>query len=422
MAKRKKRTRRKKLSNYIKNLAIALIFVLFGLVLLWPYIRSAFLRTVVPIGRGVAGVLDERVSGDAMFCSGQTVLVAPATGTIRFTVKHGDSVRVGDVIAEIGDKDALASVTENLASAQAQLQTYEEQTADSFRQLAGKIQECYEKAVSAFFDMQVAFASGNALNYLEKHDTFDREVDELFQNRAKLMDLEDERSRLVSQVEIMQQVASSSSVKILAPVSGIFSADFMAVDSELTAANLAGMDASQLSVLAREIKDAREYRVENGQEVTYGDVVGRIVSGEDVKFCLTVKTEQRPDIKPGNKVLLETAGNQPVYCTVSGVTDGKPPGYSIISGEIDYIAPDKYVRTSHASLITRREQGVIVPVKSLLDKDGQTGVLLVQKTVAVFHPVDVRMIQGDKAVIQGISETSEIVLNGIKFFEGRRVR
>ena len=63
-----------------------------------------------------------------------------------------------------------------------------------------------------------------------------------------------------------------------------------------------------------------------------------------------------------------------------------------------------------------------MPVKSLVDKNGQTGVLLVQKTYAVFHPVEVRMIKGDRAVVQGISETSEIVLKGMKFLEGRRVR
>lgn len=406
----------------MKNVAIALVFVLFGLVLLWPYIRLAFLRAVVPIGRGVPGVLDERVSGDAVFYSGQAVLTAPAAGTISFRVKHGDSVRVGDVIAEIGDTDALASVADNLAAAQAQLTEYEAQTAGSFRELTRKIQACYENAVSAFYEMQIVFASGNPSNYLEKQEAFDRYVDDLSQNRAELMALEDQRSRLVGQVEMMQQVASSSSVKILAPVSGIFCADVTAMDPELTPANLSGMDASQLAVLARELRDATEYRVQDGQKVQYGEVVGRIVSGEDVKFCLTVKTEQRPDLKPGNRVMLEINGSTPVYCTISGVTDGKPPGYSVIAGEIDYLAPDKYVRASQTSLITRREQGIIIPVKSLVEKNGQTGVLLVQKTFAVFHPVDVRMIRGDQAVVQGLSETSEIVLNGMKFFEGRRVR
>jgi len=40
----------------------------------------------------------------------------------------------------------------------------------------------------------------------------------------------------------------------------------------------------------------REGRVEDGQEVGYGDMIGRIVSGEDVKFFLVVKTEHRPDV------------------------------------------------------------------------------------------------------------------------------
>ncbi len=419
---KKKRTRRKKLSKHVKNTAIALIFVLLGLVLLWPYLRSAFLGAFVQIGRGIPGVLDERASGEAIFSNGQTVLTAPAAGAIKFTVKNGDSVRVGDVIAEIGDREALSAVTENLAAARAELRLYEEETADKFKELTEIIQKCYEDAVSAFYGMQVAFASGNTLNYIEEEAGFNHKVGVLSQNRAGLMGLEDQRSKLVSQVEVMQQVAVSSSVKILAPVSGTFCSQITALDVKLSAVNLAEMDASQLSVLARELKDAREGRVEDGQEVGYGDMIGRIVSGEDVKFFLVVKTEHRPDVKPGSKILLEASGNMPVYSKISGVTDGKPPGYSIISGEIDYISPDKYVRACYASVITRREQGIIVPVKSLVDKDGEIGVLLVQKTYAMFHPVDVKMIKGDQAVVQGISETSEIVLNGMKFFEGRRVR
>jgi len=97
--------------------------------------------------------------------------------------------------------------------------------------------------------MQVAFASGNTLNYIEEEAGFNHKVGVLSQNRARLMGLEDQRSKLVSQVEVMQQVAVSSSVKILAPVSGTFCSQITALDVKLSAVNLAEMDASQLSVL-----------------------------------------------------------------------------------------------------------------------------------------------------------------------------
>ena len=80
------------------------------------------------------------------------------------------------------------------------------------------------------------------------------------------------------------------------------------------------------------------------------------------------------------------------------------------------------MRTSYASLVTRRKQGIIVPLRSLIDREGQTGVLVVQKTYARFCPVEVLMVKGDQAVVSGINDTTEIVLKGMAFFEGRRVR
>ena len=139
-----------------------------------------------------------------------------------------------------------------------------------------------------------------------------------------------------------------------------------------------------------------------------------------MKFCLTVKTEQQPDVRTGSKVLVEIGAGSPVACTVSGVTDGKPPGYSVISGAIGYLSPDRYVRACHA-LPHYRRTGIIVPVRAWWIRTANRRAPG-QKTYAVFHPVEVRMIKGDRAVVQGISETSEIVLKGMKFLEGRRVR
>ncbi len=367
-------------------------------------------------------MLDECISGQAIYANGQTVLVAPASGSIRFNVKNGDSVRVGDVVAEIGDKDALSSLSENLVLAQEALRAYDDQTSNKFANLTESIQERYENAVSALYGMQIAYASGNTSNLIATEDEFCEELEALSSNRAQLMGLEDRRAQLAHQIEVIKQVASSSSVKVLAPVSGVFYSEIVSLDSKLSMASLAEKDGSELSVLAQELEDAVEYHVEDGQNVSHGDMIGRIVSGENVKFFMTVKTEYRPDIKVGSKASVESEGPASLSTTIKEVTDGKPPGYSIISGEIEYIPPDKFVRTSHISLITRREQGIIVPLKSLVEKDGETGVLVVHKTYAVFQPVDIKMIKGEQAAVEGVSETSEIVLNGIKFFEGRRVR
>ncbi|HHY17884.1 MAG TPA: hypothetical protein GX524_07375 [Firmicutes bacterium] len=421
MAKRK-RTRKKKLQKQFQNAGLAMILLLLGLLLLWPYLRSAFLTVFVPVGRGTPGVLDEKTSGYAIYADGQTVLTAPVAGSIKFFVSDGDPVRVGDVIAEIGDEDALGAVRESLLLAEDDLRLYEEKTEGEFLTLTGSLQDCYQRAVSTFFRMQIAHAAGDIPGLIDTEDDFSVQARALSDNRAKLKGIEDERSRLSKRVEVLRKVTASSSVKILSPVSGTFFSQLVSLDPDICSSYLSEKDASELTVLAKDLAGARTYRVETGQEVAQGDLIGRIVSGEDVRFFLTVKTEQRADVRTGDRVLIELEDKTSLGAAITGVVDGKPPGYSIISGKISYVSPDDYVRTSYTSLITRRKQGVIIPVKSLIEKDGQSGVLVVQKTYARFCTVDILMVKGDQAVVSGINEATEIVLKGMGFFEGRRVR
>ena len=114
---RRKRTRKKKLQKRFQNAGIAIILLLLGLLLLWPYLRTAFLTAFVPIGRGTPGVLDERTSGYAIYADGQTVLTAPAPGSIRFLVKDGDSVRSWRCNGRDRRRSSLSAVKESLSDA-----------------------------------------------------------------------------------------------------------------------------------------------------------------------------------------------------------------------------------------------------------------------------------------------------------------
>jgi hypothetical protein len=87
------------------------------------------------------------------------------------------------------------------------------------------------------------------------------------------------------------------------------------------------------------------------------------------------------------------------------------------------VALDSLVRSAEVSLLVRSRSGIIVPRSALIEKDGKTGVLAVQKTYARFVAVEVLMTQGDRAVVRGgISPGDEIVTRALKFLEGKRVR
>ena len=99
--KKKKIDKKKQLKKKMQTVGVVMVVLLLGLILLWPYLRSAFLTLFVPIGRGTPGVLEDKISGSAVFLGGQEILVAPLSGKIEFRHENGDSIRSGGVVCTI---------------------------------------------------------------------------------------------------------------------------------------------------------------------------------------------------------------------------------------------------------------------------------------------------------------------------------
>jgi len=423
--KKRRRTSKKPKFRPEKPVASVILAVLV-LVLVWPHLRLGLLKVLFPTQRPLPGTLEEKVSGDAIFSGRDAILRAPSSGSMKYLVKNGDVVRVGDVIAEIGDKDVLSGAQETLAFAKESLTRYESETQETVDDLSAEIESLYQKALSLFGDMRKAYAAGNLEELLDKEKEFWTQSDSVEQTRSRLGLILDRRAELLKEVEMAQSILSSSSVKILSPIAGVFSSEVSQIDEKTTPEQLTGKDASELMVLLAELKASRASVPAESSRVNRGDLIGKVVSCQDVSFFMPVKTEARPDTRPGDAVILHLGGRLDdgvtLQAVIKSVTDGKPPGYSVISGEIGYLPRDKIMRTAQVSLVTKRHTGLIIPVKSLLEKDGQPGVLVVEKTYARFRPVEVLMSQGGQVAVKGLKDTDEILTRGLWFLEGRRVR
>jgi len=394
-----------------------------GLLFTWTYIRSALLGALIGVTMGESGTLADSVSGEAIFAGGSSVVKAPSPGAVRFFVKSGDSVRMGQAIAEVGAPSTAAAFRESVAFAEKALADYERATQEEFASLLSRVQPAYEESVRLFFEVQRGYASSEFVAARGAEAALVRAGSEVSSDRDRLLAIEAERARLTENVAAIVTAQKASAVQVVAPSSGTFVADFCDIDAELTPSVLAEKDASQLLALTRLAKEARAQTVKEGQTVQTGQVIGRILTGQDVAFYLPIKTEDRPDLAGGRDVDISfTATGQKESGAINAITDGKPPGYSIISGQMPLVAPPKMVRTGPVSLLIRSRTGTIIPKSAIIDKDGKTGVLTIQKTYARFVPVEVLMDKGDKAVVRGISPGDEVVTRAIGFLEGKRVR
>lgn len=421
--KRRSRPKAARYRSFARRASIFIILISVVLLFTWDYLRSAFLGALISVGRGQAGVLEDKVSGEAVFAGGSATVIAPAPGSVKFLVKDRESVRMGQVIAEVSGQATAQAFQESLAFAGSQLAEYERTTDTEFNALVSRIQPAYEKCVDILFRIHKAYASRDVpAAQAEEKRLLDAEKG-ISGDRARLSAIEDQRAKLSINLANIVSAQKASTVQVLAPASGTFYVEVAPAESRFTYSALAGKDATQLMALSREAMETRPSVVKDGQTVNAGDPIGRVVSGQKVAFFLPVKTEEKPDIKPGRQVTVSFASPDLFEeAVITGVQDGKPPGYSVIAGEIPVMPVDRVVRSGSICLVVASRSGIVVPRSAILTKDGKTGVLAVQKTYARFVPVDVLMAKGEEAVVRGIAPGDELVMRAIGFLEGKRVR
>lgn len=418
----KRRRKKTKYRAYARKIALAVVMISVVMLFLWPYLRSAALNTFVSVGRGRAGTLEERVTGEALFADWSSLVVAPTNGTLRILVQANESVRAGQAIAEIGSPNTAEAMEESLAFARGNLRNYEESTAEEFQRLSQEANDAYAAAVDALFSAKRAFAAGSQKEAVSAESRVKEHGATIAGIKARISEIEDRRAELAENVLLVENAVASTGVQVLSPIAGILSWEYSSYDRTIADLALTDKDASQLMAIIREDNDARVMVSSDGQSVKIGDAVGRVVSGRNAAFYFPVKTEERPDVKAGQRIEVRFGDGTSAYATITGVKDACPPGYSVLTGEVPLLDVSNPSNSMEISLVTSRATGIIVPTKAILNKDGQTGVLTVEKTYARFSPVEVVMTKGKEAVVRGIAETDEIVLGGMGFLEGRRVR
>jgi len=331
-------------------------------------------------------------------------------------------VRTGQAIAEVGKPEAREALDDSLEFSKARLAQYEAETQEEFEKLSALVEDSYAKALNLFFLSREVSAKGE-LELSTKHESLlEAEEKNLRQSADRLAEIEEERANLTARVAAIEALQASALVQVISPSAGVFSSEVTPIETKFTKDNLAGKSAAELAILAREARETKSEAVKDGQPVEAGDLLGRVISGQGVTFFLPIKTEDKPALREDGRVELALSDGTTLQAKVTEVHDGRPPGYSIIVGEISVMPVSSLRKTNRVGLIAKTQSGVVIPKSALLEREGRQGVLLVQKTFARFREIQVLMVKGDKAVVRGIDETDELVLRGWGFLEGRRVR
>ena len=131
------------------------------------------------------------------------------------------------------------------------------------------------------------------------------------------------RARLAANVAAIEAAQASSVVSVISPASGVFSTEVTSIEAKFSKDAIAGKNAAEIAILAREAREAQSGSIKDGQSVQVGDILGRIISGHAVSFYLPIKTEDKPDVKKGGTVELALLSGASVQARIADVVDGK---------------------------------------------------------------------------------------------------
>ena len=374
------------------------------------------------------GSITHSIEADALVVRDETVLAAPASGTVRPLT--GEGVRVA------ADARLAMVVASGMDTILTELENCEQQIAEIQMELmaAGDIPE----AVAVFGETDEELL---AIVRLMRRDLSARTLGDMTAYRYAVdRILEDRESRLLSvdfrdarltqlagQRESLTWQLSEHAGIVTSPRPGIVSYRFDGLEADLTPETVRSLICADLDAI-RERQEG--YRGAEGM-VEADDPVVRISNGLEQYLAFTVPSDQTGWFQPGSihTVQIPEEGLVIENAVVTVLTEEADRALVVLKTDRKVLRLfDLRTVSCSISLPDRTVTGLRVPLSALTSADGQDGIMVLQSGVIRFAPVTVLDRDRSYAIIEppednpyGIRTASVVVTNPGSVQEGDRI-
>lgn len=363
--------------------------------------------------------MEVRLSGKGFVAAREVVVKAPLAGVVRYLVRSGERIRAGTPLCTIESRETRDRLEEALRQRQAELKSLERANSALAEEARSKLSQAYHEAVRSLMPISPVYGFQDLLRREEKENRVLLLCAEMARLREFVESYEEQRSTIVREIARLEQALAWAEVTVLAPEAGVFYRDVDGLEGTFPYDSVPS--AAEIRVWLDQTSRLYPQGPADGDKVSSGQVLGKIVPEDTVTLLLPVATEERPDLNKGQILTVRTSGGE-YQGQVKSVVDGQPPGYSVICVSVGGLPGETFPRGLDATVVAFSSRGFIVPASALIRKNGTAGVLAVHKTVARFEPVEVVLVRGKEALIRGIPQGTQICLRAWRFLEGKRVR
>lgn len=366
-------------------------------------VASAFAGTVIArVGR-----VETVVSGPAVIALKERVIVAPVAGVVRQTAQEGDWVRSGAEVVTIANPAVQREVESRLAELDARIADYRAAEAGRTAEIAAGLADLGGRLGASMEAMRRAAEAGDVLVMADLHERIKVLADE----RRKL---EDEKTQLAGGLSALLDARAKAESRLqgalfqlVAARPGYISYTFDGLEERLSLERLKGQDSRALLPLS-----AEPARVPNGAQVDAGAPVFKVADGDGTLVAVVLPNADGDYLAGHVRVHLvfPEMGNRRVPAEAIHFGPRERTGYRVVIFSTEGFLPE-FLRTrrTKVDVVAETYEGIVVPRRALVTRDGTTGVYVVRRTVVRWEPVAVVGGNATAVVISGLDEGAAVV-------------
>lgn len=366
------------------------------------------------------GFIERTVSGEALLIRQETVFVAPVSGKLVQSVKEGERVRVGTPIAQISNPRTARAFDE-------QISVIDQRIAE-FDRANGLRVSALEQALSGL-DTTIMDAFGEARRVLATNDTdrlgvLDKILGEAVvkrgETRVDLDRLDSVRKEMVQERQRLIELARKATNLIEAPSPGVVSFVLDGLERQFAIGKTEGLTSRAVFTAQPKAEESK-----TGDEVKAGKPILKIIGLDQVHLAMPLKLDDLMDVATSQTVRVksDSFGSKTYPARVVSITDPGADGYGVVVVSLSPFPEEAFqLRRVKVDLIKDRREGIVVPEQCLTERNGETGVYVIFKTMAQFRRVTVKARHEGKVVLSGIEPGVEVIKNHWLVRDGLKVR
>lgn len=411
MKKRKKIEQRRATMRWIISIliVITLIAASFGLYHLYRNTMSRILKTQVFSEEKLIAT----TPSNGVILREEEVIVAPKSGRWAPLVNNASWVRVNDPIAEIYSFGSVREYDKALQS----LRENKKKDLELYNSRLTYYDEAVENLKKEISGIEKQMLSDAVKNDSEVISRLTLRIDTL---RQSILDLNTEKSTVKNNQQYWDEqeaglieILRKDSTVVLSIYDGVISFSVDHYEGLLSTSQLNSIGLSDLSTYPYgKSKDTEK-------ELTAGKPLCKMVQAPWY-WVTSYPISEVLNLQVGDEAKLMTSLGNVIYAQVESL---RQEGSSIIVAYRfkDLVAEALLQRFPTMERITKVENGLVIPSGILVEKRNQTGVYTVNKGTAHFKEVKVIQNRNGSAMVTGLNQKEEIILNPRFALEGIRV-